>query len=377
MKILHVVNQLSLGGTEKTAINFCQKLQQSNDVKLFSFAGGIRHSECLLKLGRVVLGNGNDLQNEIKSFNPNIIHIHRGGWQDDQMLGPIAVLKDEHKFKIVETNIFGDADRGKFGKSIDLHLFVSNYVLKYYQTSTLGELNNEHKLNFLYNPIKSPAIPDKDYWKIISRQSFGIPDDAVVFGRIGRPDNHHGVMHNAIQKCWRDGKKYYLICLCPTNEMLNMWKNNKLVKLVTNPIVDEIELTKFYYTIDGLLHDRTDGETFGCGLAEAMIHGVPCISHISRKYQAQIETMSFNKNAALKCIGVKPESIVFKDSRSLKVDGGFITRLNDSDEYARCIDRLLEEFKDEERTALCLKSYLSYDSQDVIGNRLIEFYVNL
>lgn len=51
-------------------------------------------------------------------------------------------------------------------------------------------------------------------------------------------------------------------------------------------------LSKFLNTLDVFAHGRADGETFGTVLAEAMMHGVPCLSHASPTgNNAQLETM--------------------------------------------------------------------------------------
>jgi len=55
---------------------------------------------------------------------------------------------------------------------------------------------------------------------------------------------------------------------------------------------NELEISKFLNTLDVYAHGRADGETFGTVLAEAMIHGVPCLSHASKVgANAQPETM--------------------------------------------------------------------------------------
>jgi FkbM family methyltransferase len=42
---------------------------------------------------------------------------------------------------------------------------------------------------------------------------------------------------------------------------------------------DEMRLSEFLNTLDIFAHGRRDGETFGTVLAEAMMHGKPCLSH--------------------------------------------------------------------------------------------------
>src|SRR5204862_336714 len=55
------------------------------------------------------------------------------------------------------------------------------------------------------------------------------------------------------------------------------------------PTVDDLELSRFYNTVDALAHARADGETFGCVIAEAMMHGKPVVTHRSLVRNAQAE----------------------------------------------------------------------------------------
>jgi hypothetical protein len=50
-------------------------------------------------------------------------------------------------------------------------------------------------------------------------------------------------------------------------------------------------ISAFLNTLDLFVHGRADGETFGTVFAEAMMHGLPCMSHRSEVANAQPETM--------------------------------------------------------------------------------------
>jgi glycosyltransferase involved in cell wall biosynthesis len=55
---------------------------------------------------------------------------------------------------------------------------------------------------------------------------------------------------------------------------------------------DPKRISGFLNTLDLFAHGRRDGETFGTVLAEAMMHGKPCLSHYSSiGANAQPETM--------------------------------------------------------------------------------------
>ena len=54
---------------------------------------------------------------------------------------------------------------------------------------------------------------------------------------------------------------------------------------------DPSEISRFLNTLDVFAHGRLDGETYGSVLAEALMHGKPCLSHESEIANAQPETM--------------------------------------------------------------------------------------
>jgi glycosyltransferase involved in cell wall biosynthesis len=56
---------------------------------------------------------------------------------------------------------------------------------------------------------------------------------------------------------------------------------------------DDTYISRFLNTLDIYTHGRRDGETFGSVLAEAMMHGVPCVSHRAPGGgNAQVETIA-------------------------------------------------------------------------------------
>ena len=58
------------------------------------------------------------------------------------------------------------------------------------------------------------------------------------------------------------------------------------------PTGDGVRISQFLQTLDVFTHGRRDGETFGLVLAEAMVHGLPCLSHrVPGNANAQRETI--------------------------------------------------------------------------------------
>ena len=54
------------------------------------------------------------------------------------------------------------------------------------------------------------------------------------------------------------------------------------------------DISEFLSRLDIFAHGRKDGETFGAVFAEALMHGLPCLSHMSRYDNAHVETVGSN-----------------------------------------------------------------------------------
>lgn len=336
MKVLHVLHQLGIGGTEKTAYLMCQYLNSYDDIEadVYAFEGGIRAGQFVAAGIATKVGPAQELAEYVQERGYGMVHVHRGGWAEE-WLDPLI----ETDVPVVETNIFGDGDRSEAGGRIKAHMFVSDYIKAWYLRGTVGELNNEERLHTVYNPIAPPPFTDEQIEGVRAdmRRQLDLPADALVVGRIGRADNHHGLSVKAFKLLWSKGVNIFLVALNPTREMAEGLSGNPQVRLILEPAVSHEQVCSFYTMLDGLAHDRVDGETFGCCQAEAMSFGLPTVSHISRKYQGHLEIMSGDALIARSTLGIAPERIGFKGGRYKELLGGFITGVQDHEAYAECI----------------------------------------
>ena len=293
MKILHVVGQLSLGGTEKTAILFCKYLaKMGHEVRLFAFAGGERQEQAN-RTCKTYVGQLADFDECLWGFDPDIVHFHRGGWAEDERVERVLpVLKEGGH--IVETNIFGDVDRGKYSDKISASYFVSNYIRNWFMLGVQPGDAVERALRVVYNPIeKCDEIQQyRDLGRSDFAERFGIPTNHVIAGRIGRSENLDGISVMAIRDIWEershiDPECFHVVALAPPQRMIDVLGSYPNFHSF-DYLVDDHDIEIFYGGIDLLLHDREDGETFGCGIAEAMMRRVPVVSHVSNKYQSSV-----------------------------------------------------------------------------------------
>ena len=111
-------------------------------------------------------------------------------------------------------------------------------------------------------------------------------------GRIGRnADDIHDPIALRAYKEIENEKTLYLI-ISPRRKLVQDERELGLkhVKYL-DPTVDDVYLSRFYKTLDVFAHARLDGETFGCAIAEAMIHGAPVVTHRSHIRNAQSEIL--------------------------------------------------------------------------------------
>lgn len=87
----------------------------------------------------------------------------------------------------------------------------------------------------------------------------------LAYQAVARSDRHFIVMSGS-QKYQEQARRLHL-------------RNIHFVDFSDDPGI----LSKFLNTLDFFSHGRIDGETFGTVFAEAMIHGKPCLSHLSVK----------------------------------------------------------------------------------------------
>lgn len=277
MRIVHHSNLLGMGGTEKCMQYFLEYLKGAghdcwclHNRHYTETIGG--HREGLLKelLGRervLAYSSEEEFFAHMGRLRPDIFHAHRSGRPEFPLVPRIR----EFAGKIVETNVFGGRDAAG---PIDMTLYVSRALLG----SGRWLMRRKYVLN---NPVKRPAH-GRDL-----RARLGIGPEVFVLGRIGRPDDHifDPVSLRALKLLEDSGLSDILYLVqSPPPAMVKTAAELGLKKILflNEPVVKDEEVSGFYNTIDVLAHARRDGETFGLNIAEAMIHGKPVVSHVSR-----------------------------------------------------------------------------------------------
>jgi glycosyltransferase involved in cell wall biosynthesis len=319
IKILFHLNQLGYGGTEKAVLTFCENLDRnrftpylfvydkSNPIKkqlqklISPLSGKARRKyqkkylapwvrldqfKQVLGEGYLFTGNVRTLEHVVATVQPDVVHFNRGNWEAffDQAIEVIP-----SSVACIETNIFGKPPGDNYLQRLTAVYFVSQWLLN-------KSPWHAGKGKVLFNPIKQPATQEH------LRAELGIPADAFVMGRISRPDMIDDMfileVFEKFQKTVVDANRLgesYLIVLAGSDAIKQKALGFPEVKFI-EPTVDEVSLSRFYNSLDVLLHHRIDGETFGMNIAEAMIHAKPVISHLSHVDNAQAELLQNRDN---------------------------------------------------------------------------------
>lgn len=280
IRILHVTNQLQLGGTEKTLQIFCRYLDKSR-FEVFAcgrLSGGVRADE-LTRLGIPVVIRPDNLTQLVRDYRIDICHIHRAGTYE-----PGALPEKHNGFpRIVETNVFHDFDERE-GDRIDCHCFVSEASMATY-LRRYGRRSGA-RYEALYNPV--------DFSEFDSEPK---PFTSTI-GRCSRADDQkwHDVCLNSLPRIFRKVPQARCLFQGATDRV-----RQKLTMLGMNGRVELVEpslrVGDFYRRLDLFIHGSRIGETFGCVIAEAMANGIPVVTLSTpqrKKANAQAELVEHN-----------------------------------------------------------------------------------
>ncbi len=270
MKIGHFAS-FGLGGADRNALNIVAKLKSEGlDVTVYynTFSEPKvmpAHSKGYTPISRkaqfeevcdvVKINSYQDLH----KANLDLLHTHRSG-EDTWLIPGFDVAA--HPFKIIETNFHGN----RLTKA-DVRAYPNETLCKT-KNITLNESNI-----IVPNAIDLPKSTEN------MRQELGV-EGKVVFGRIARPDSDIYNSVNLEAYAGLETDQTVFVYVAPhENARRDAVKLGIRNIIWVDPTTDAMLLSKLYNTFDIFLHCNAVGETFGNTIAEAMIHGVPVVSH--------------------------------------------------------------------------------------------------
>ena len=290
MRIVGVVNQTGVGGTEKTACLLLRwASKKGHDVHLVAREGGLRltWAQTLLGTDRVHIpdsGRADDdaLLDMVVGLAPDIAHFHRGVVERPY---PHEVRARLPGCKVVEHQIFGD-----FIADADLTIFVSPEIGARATQAINATTTPYRKFAVLRNPIRMPD------GALLHARLDGIDAGTTVVGSIGRPDNaifdptHLKALAAYIAR--HSERRILYVRLGASQFEAEALRALSIPHRLYPATCSDGEITRFLLTLDLYLHSRLDGECDSVSLAEAMAHGVRVLSHAVGHFKGHVEALA-------------------------------------------------------------------------------------
>lgn len=282
VRVLHAVKSLGLGGTEKAMQLMAANLDRSRfEVFVHSPQDGPRRAQ--LKAAGVPVLVGRDLLAALERLRPDVVHVHRAGWPEAELLAPVKRFGPR---AVVETNVFGRFDGSPLGAVIDMHLFVSRFCLERFSRHH-GLEADLSRCRVLHNPV------DSDLFAQVRRteRDFAAP----VAGRLSRGDpGKWSVLVEAtlpLLKAAEPGFRFLVVGAVSGFEAFVAGAGLAGNVEILPPVEDDPGLARFFTRISHLAHANDTGESFGMAIAEAMAAGLPVVTHPARgeRDNAQLE----------------------------------------------------------------------------------------
>ena len=338
--IIHHLNDLTLGGTEKMVQIHLNRFVRDNtfDHYLAYRSQGDKAREKYFKeiLGEekmLCYDSHSALLNIVRNKKPFIMHRYSAGIPEFPL---VREIKD-HTKHFVSTSVFGNTD-----ESIEISKVI--YVSKHVQWMAGKQgVDNHHVVR---NPIEASYSTEN------LREELNIPRNAFVFGRIGRDDENIYDPINIQAYAQVEDEHTFFVLVNPSDRCradlrdLNI-KNARFMERTTS----EVRLSKFYNTIDVLAHSRKDGECNPANAWESFAHGKPVISHYAHPFNGHIEVIR---------------------------DCGFVVLKGDVDEYARIMNKFIKKeidyFKLSEK---CINNWQQTCTPEIVSNLQLKIYKEL
>jgi glycosyltransferase involved in cell wall biosynthesis len=283
MKILTIVNNLGIGGTERAAQNFSIGYKDEKcEVQVLALNElGIR-AKYLEENGIKV----HDWKNEqtksthaISEWGPDIIHVHRSGVKCITSMQAIKTFKTPSN-RVLETNVFARPDFSSDAQYIDLHLHLSKWCFWKWKKWTRSTSPKQIGTIIPY-PIDVQRFSKH---KDIQRRQFNLPLGSFILGRIGQPfdGKWNRILLDLLERLLQKDDSFYLVVVGLPKKLEQLLKNYSKITQEHTIILplckSDEELAALYKSFDIFVHAAEIGESFGMVLAEAMTFEIPIVT---------------------------------------------------------------------------------------------------
>jgi glycosyltransferase involved in cell wall biosynthesis len=289
MKVLTVVPDMGIGGTQRVAQNLSLGLSALGiEVAVLAHRGRGPREAAYLAAGLPIFApscgdaNAGTAIEAAGRWAPDIVHIHRSGYPSTVETHLLRHLRSCGA-RAVETNVFARFDWTEGGSLIDAHCLLSKWCA--FKWNAWGGRAARLKRSFILpNAVDAESIrPISDEQRRSVRASLDIPPDRFVFGRVGQPlmDKWSPAIFDAFQEVLVQHNLGLLLVGAPPEIMRSLAQlpEDVRARIVVAPVTTSDErLSLLIGAMDGFLHISAIGESFGMVLCEAMLGGIPVVT---------------------------------------------------------------------------------------------------
>ena len=313
MRVLSVVENLDIGGTQRVAKNTTALYREMGyESAILSLSENYSPIEWLdkykipffFKLDEKPEAERKNTINSILGYAPDIVHIHNNGISKKDLsdwlplLSPRPLVLETCHFPIISD----------YFEYIDIHLQLSHWCLWQFYCALRREKKDFHKKVYILPHVvdTSAFFPTHSAEKASIREKLGLGPEALVFGRIGQAylDKWSWLIFDAFRDIAKENPYVYLLLIALPKEYKLYIKEfpyevQKRI-IIREATRDPVLLREYYQSMDFFLHAANQGETFGMVLAESMLSEIPVISLFTPyRDNSQLEITGFQKGAII------------------------------------------------------------------------------
>lgn len=273
MRILTVVYDLDIGGTQRAAVTFANAYARlGHDSRLLvTRARGSREAD--LDPSVTVMGPDGDLS-RFQDWPPDVVHIHGHGLAEAM----VRQLHDSLPASVpwIEQNVF--ARSTPWTDLVDCTFLFSRWCEHQYAVSP----GDHAAAARVPNPIDSARFFRDESAAAQVRSDLGIPRDAIVLGRIGQPQTYKWspLIIDAFDSWAQADPRAWLLLVGAPSEIPSQAQSSahrdRIV--MVDRLTGDDALRAHYSAMDIFGHVALQGETFGYVLVEASLCEVPIVT---------------------------------------------------------------------------------------------------
>lgn len=273
MRILTVVYDLDIGGTQRAAVTFANAYaRMGHDSAVLVTSGrGARERDLDSDVRVMSLDQYGNLH---PGWVPDVVHLHSHGLDE----GTVRHIRDLSTSDAlwVEQNVFAGVT--PWTDLLDGSFVFSRWCEHQYASSP----GDGAPVALVPNPIDVSAFFRDHQAGGAIRFSHGIPDDAIVLGRVGQPQPYKwSPMLISAFESWaaRESRAWLLLVGAP-EDVTERALGSRFRERMT--LIERVEgddsLRAHYSAMDIFGHAARQGETFGYVLVEAALCEVPIVT---------------------------------------------------------------------------------------------------